>query len=151
MSLLIIDLNLQPLSYNAYYRNSHSGNRIKTGAGLAYDEELEYLLNNYSDELKNFGKSLDPSKNIVSMGIKYYNPGMLLKDKSRLSKTAGDLDNIIKVLQDKLFKLICEDDSIVRRLKDIYDVPSDEYGIRITLGIEPIPDFCPNDLGSLDS
>jgi len=143
--MMLLKLPLKPLSYNQYYRNTRSGNRVKTGAGLAYDEEIEYILRNYSDELKSFGEICDPSKNIVAMSIRYYNPGMLIKDKSRLSKTAGDLDNIVKVLQDKLFALIGVDDSITRSLK-VLDMPSDSYLVVVELSLEPIPDFCPSGL-----
>lgn len=145
VSYMIIKLPIKALSYNGYYRSTKSGNRVKTGAGLAYDEELEYILRDYSEELEIFGKGCDPSKNIVAMEITYYNPGFMLKDGSRVSKTAGDLDNIVKVLQDKIFKVIRKDDSMVRSLK-VSDMPSDFYLISVNLNIEPIPAFCPSGL-----
>ena len=48
-------LPIKPLSYNQYYKNTRTGKRIKTGAGLAYDEELEILLDSYAGKLRTFG------------------------------------------------------------------------------------------------
>lgn len=137
-----ITLDIKPLSYNQYYRSTRSGKRVKTGAGLAYEEELEYLLSNYSDELLNFGKELDLHKNIVRTEIKIYNPDYFIKDGSRINKNSPDVDNCIKVLQDKLFKVIDKDDVQARDTR-IYDVPSNGWKISIEMFIVSIPDFCP--------
>lgn len=144
MTHLRIDLYLKPLSYNKYYRSTRSGNRVKTGAGLAYDEQLDIVMEEYSNELKAFGCELDLSSNIVIMDIQYFNPEFFIKDGSRISKTAGDLDNMIKILQDKIFRTMEVDDSIVRNLS-IHDVPSNGYKVVIDLLIQPIPDFYPID------
>lgn len=111
-----IRLEIKPLTYNQYYRNTKSGHRIKTGAGLAYDEELGELLKDYAAALSNFGKEIDLSKNIVRLQIQHYNPKFYVKDNSRLSKTAGDTDGIIKILQDKIFNAMGLDDYIVKSL-----------------------------------
>lgn len=139
MSLLITIL-IKPISYNAYYRNSRSGNRIKTGAGLAYDEELELLLSEFREELEEFGHKLDPSKNIATLEISFANPDFFIKDGSRISKTAGDLDNTIKVLQDKIFSFVQVDDYICRDVR-AFDFPSNSWEVYIRLNIKAIPDF----------
>jgi len=111
-----IKLEIKPLTYNQYYRNSKNGRRIKTGAGLAYDEELSVVLEDYAIALSNYGKFLDPSKEIVRLKIAHYNPNFYVKDNSRLSKTAGDTDGPIKVLQDKIFNALGLDDYVVKSL-----------------------------------
>jgi len=135
---LSIKIPIKPISYNAYYRNSRTGKRIKTGKGLAFDEEIELLLLGYSNELVKFGKYIEPSKNIVKFTLKVGNPKFFIKDGSRISQTCGDVDNYIKVLQDKLFKIIGFDDYCVRHL-EVSDFPSIEESTLITLDIRPIP------------
>jgi len=128
----------KPISYNAYYRNSRTGKRIKTGSGLAFDEEIAFKLEDYSVELVKFGENLDPSKYIVKLTMRVVNPEFFLKDRSRISKVAGDVDNYVKVVQDHIFKVVEVDDYIVRHV-----VASDIYGpeasSHVTLERLPIP------------
>lgn len=137
-----IKLNIKPISYNQYYRSTRSGKRVKTGAGLAYEEELTYLLDDYSSELKEFGESLDLHKNIVRTEIKIYNPDYFIQDGSRINKNSPDVDNCIKVLQDKIFDIMGKDDVQARDTR-IYDVPSNEWRVEIDMLIVSIPGFCP--------
>lgn len=132
-----ISLPLKPLSYNAYYRNSRTGKRIKTGKGLAFDEELALVLEDYSDELVLFGRSIDPSINIVKLTMIVGNPDFFIKDGSRISKTCGDIDNYIKVIQDKLFNVIGVDDYTCRHL-EVLDFYSVKESTLIHLEIKPI-------------
>jgi len=118
-----IILPIKPLSYNGYYRNNKSGKRIKTGKGLAFDEELGVLLEDHADALVRFGRTFDPSKDIISLTIRVGNPKFFIKDGSRLSKTSGDVDNYIKVLKDKIFKVMGVDDYADRR-DDVADFHS---------------------------
>lgn len=138
--MLTITLPLMPLSYNAYYRNSKTGKRIKTGKGLAFDEELNYLLEDHADALTQFGRSIDPSKNIVRLTMLVGNPGFFLKDGSRISQTCGDIDNYVKVIQDKLFNVVGVDDYCVRHL-EVVDFYSVEESTTIKLEIKPITIF----------
>ena len=133
-----IFLPLKPLSINQYYRNSRSGNRIKTGKGLAFDEELNILLEEHASALQHFGKKIDPSINIVKLTMRVGNPDYFLKDGSRISKTAGDIDNYLKVIQDKIFNVIGVDDYTCRGL-DIMDFHSIKEGTFIKFEICPIP------------
>lgn len=130
-------LPFKPLSYNAYYRNSRTGKRIKTGKGLAFDEELNIHLKENAIALAQFGKSIDPSSNIVKLTIRVGNPNFFIKDGSRISKTAGDVDNYLKVMQDKIFGFIGVDDYVARHL-DILDIPSVEPFTKIILKTIPI-------------
>lgn len=138
LKTLKLEFDFKPISYNAYQRNTRTGKRIKTGKGLAFDEEIVYRLGNYSTELVAFGKSLDPSKNIVKLTMRVGNPHYFLKDGSRLSKTAGDVDNYIKVFQDHIFKVIGVDDYMVRHV-EISDIYSVEPFTHIILETFPIP------------
>lgn len=138
LDVLSLNLAIKPISYNQYYRNTRTGKRIKTGMGLAFDEEIAYRLADNSKELKSFGESLDPSNSIVRLRIRVVNPDFFLKDGSRISKTAGDVDNWVKVLKDKIFREIGIDDFVVR-WDDIADCPGVEYSINIVLERLPIP------------
>lgn len=135
---LCLTLPIKPISINAYQRNTRTGKRIKTGKGLAFDEEIAYRLKDYSIELKEFGKLLDPSKVIVKLTLRVVNSNYFLKDGSRISKTAGDVDNYIKVLQDKIFREIGTDDYIMRwtDVADCYGIEDSTY---IVLETFPIP------------
>ena len=119
---MIIKLPIKPLSINAYYRNSKFGKRVKTGKGLAFDEEIEVLLEDYATALIEFGKEIDPSKNIVKLTMIIGNTGFFVKDGGRLSKTSGDIDNNVKILQDKIFRKMGVDDYIVRDIR-VLDFP----------------------------
>lgn len=127
-----IELKIKPLTYNQYYRNSKTGRRIKTGAGLAYDEELAEILKEYAIALHDFGKDLDLSKNILRLKISHFNPKFYIKDNSRLNKSSGDTDGIIKVLQDKIFHSLGCDDYIVKSLI-VDQYPGREHRVLINI------------------
>jgi len=117
------------LSYNAYYRNTKSGHKVKTGAGLAYDEELGVFLEDNAAALNHFRKDIDLSNYILELKIHLFNSKYYIKDGSRLNETSGDIDNYVKVLQDKLFKALDLNDARVKRLI-VQEDPSDkDYAI----------------------
>ncbi len=134
---MILKLKIKALSYNQYYRNTRTGKRVKTGAGLAYDEELKELLLENAIALGDFGKSLDLSKNIVKLEIFNFKSRFFTKS-GEISKVAGDWDNPIKVLQDKIFKIMGLDDYVIK-IGHVEDIPSDEDGVIIRLTQVPIP------------
>ena len=134
--MIEILLPIKPISYNAYYRNSRTGKRIKTGKGHAFDEELDLLLRVYEDSLRKFRELLDPSKFIVKMTMQVGNPDYYLKDGSRLSMTGGDVDNYLKVTQDKIFKEIGFDDYICKHI-EVIDYHSLEAQTKINLELRP--------------
>ena len=137
---MIIKLPIKPLSYNAYYRNTKSGHRVKTGAGLAYEEELEMMISGHSNELAQFGESLDLSKYMIKITIYNFKSDFYIKDGSRINLTAGDWDNPIKVLQDKLFKQIGIDDIFIK-WGEVIDLPStDTDGIIVMMEKRPLPE-----------
>lgn len=126
------------LSYNQYYRNSKTGKRIKTGAGLAYDEELELFLQDNAAALGFFRRGIDLSINILEFKIHNFNSNYYIKDGSRLNQKSGDVDNFVKVLQDKLFKAIGIDDYLVKRLL-VEESPSDKDYAIIELNVLKLP------------
>lgn len=140
MEKLKLILHIRPLSYNHYYRNTKHGKRVKTGSGLAYDEMLEVLFEERSKELEDFGKLVDQSRNIISFNLHIANPRFFIKDGSRINKTSGDVDNYIKVLQDKVSKYMGVDDYLFRR-GAYFDFPSDQDLVVISLEILPHPPF----------
>jgi len=131
-------LDIKPLSYNAYYRNTRNGKRVKTGAGLAYDEELELLLEDYALKLVDFAAQLDDTRDYIKLVIIRFNPNFLVKDGSRLNKTSGDVDNIVKVLQDKIFKVAGIDDFFVKDLR-VVEMPALDNRVYINLKRESYP------------
>lgn len=127
-----IRLKIKPLTYNQYYRNTKSGHRIKTGAGLAYDEELQYLLEEFREELEAFGKTFDESTHVIKFRIDHANPKFYVKDGSRLNKKSGDTDGIIKIIQDKIFHMMGLDDYIVKAL-EVYQHPGRDHEITMRI------------------
>lgn len=85
-----------------------------------------------------FGEKYDPSKNIIRLGIEIFNPYFFRKADGFLNPKSGDIDNSVKVLQDKIFKYAGIDDSAVKKLQ-VVDYPSDRAGMIITLTFEPFP------------
>ena len=127
-----IELKIRPLTYNHYYRHSKSGKPVKTGAGLAYEEELDMILEDYAIALSEYGRKFDPLTNILRLSITHFNPKFYIKDNSRLNMKAGDVDGSIKVLQDKVFNLMGIDDYVIKSLRsDQY--PGAEDVVRIEL------------------
>ena len=122
MQSLSIVLKIKPLSINGYYRNSKSGHRIKTGAGLAYDEELALLLRPYAEAMRSFKDSL-PAADVLSVDYTFFNPSYFIKDGSRLNQTSGDVDNPVKVLQDKIFRAMGVDDHRIKSFT-VEEIPS---------------------------
>ena len=145
MKNLRLILKVRPLSYNVYYRNSRTGKRLKTGLGLAYDELLEVEFSGHSKELCELGKSVDQSKDIVSIDLEIANPRFYIKDGSRINQTAGDVDNYVKILQDKIARMMGVDDFLFRQGSQ-RDFPSDMDLIIITLKVIPHPDFLSSEL-----
>ena len=125
------------LSYNGYYRNTKSGHRVKTGAGLAYDEELGLFLEDNADALLDFGRSIDLSTNILKLKIQIFNSNFYIKDGSRLNEASGDIDNYVKILQDKLFKAMGLNDVFVKKLL-VEEYPWDMDLAQISLSSQPI-------------
>jgi hypothetical protein len=140
MEKLKLILPIKPLSYNHYYRNTRTGKRIKTGSGLAYDEMLDRVVTGRSKELLEFGNLVDQSRHIVSFNLEIANPRFYIKDGSRINKTSGDVDNYVKILQDKISRVMGVDDYLFRRGSQ-FDFPSDQDLIIIKLEIIPHPDF----------
>lgn len=114
--MITIDIPFKLLSYNGYYRNTRTGKRVKTGAGLAYDEMLEEVLLENASALEYFGRTICQSKDILEFRLHIYNTKYYIKDKSRLNKKTGDIDNYVKVLQDKVFKYLKLDDYQIKSL-----------------------------------
>lgn len=139
-----IKLFIKPLTYNQYYRNTKSGHRVKTGAGLAYDEELDVIMEDYAEALALFGRELDLSNSILRFSLDHYNENFYLQDNSRLSMTAGDVDGPIKVIQDKVFKLMGQDDYLVKSLRsDQYPANKDYIEINLAILDLSAPEYLP--------
>lgn len=124
MNSLSIILKIKPLSINGYYRNSKSGHRVKTGAGLAYDEELALLLRPYEKAMAAFKNSL-PEGDVLSVDYTFFASNYFVKDGSRINKASGDVDNPVKVLQDKIFRAMDVDDHRIKSFT-VEQIPSSD-------------------------
>lgn len=137
MSTIKFNLNFRPLTYNQYYRSTKSGKRVKTGAGLAYDELLGEIFEDYSSELLEFGRKIDPAKHYVKLSLLHFNSKFYIKDKSRLNQKSGDNDGSIKILQDKIFTLMKFDDYIIKH-HTLMQLPGDIDKVMLEISIEDI-------------
>jgi Holliday junction resolvase RusA-like endonuclease len=100
-------LNAKPMSVNEAYVNNYRGGSAKSGAYIRYQYDIEMQLNALFTESPNIGERIP-----LKIDYDFYFP-IYKKDTTILSKTAGDVTNCIKAIEDILAKYFNFNDSQV--------------------------------------
>lgn len=115
---LEFDIQLKPIGLNnSYFLSSRGKNkpvmRIKTDATRLFERKFDARMNQYQKELDEFNSFYNDHSHYIVVDYLFYIP-VLTKDGKKINQRSGDVDGLIKVAQDCLFKrLKCDDSAIV--------------------------------------
>lgn len=135
-------LNVKPISVNQCDVSLFGGRRVKSHAYHKFKKEADIELSKVVG-LKELGKCFDRKKHSISMDYIFTMPEKLLMTKDEMiSKRSGDIDNLIKPINDLIFKeLSIEnktiDDSAVLDLK-AKKVCGEEFSIYFLIRFEKL-------------
>lgn len=83
--------------------------KYKPASSKAWDKEIEFQLLNYSQEFIEFFRNYDEKRHYISAEYRFYFP--FITKQFTIAKRAGDIDNMIKPVQDIIFNKLKIDDS----------------------------------------
>jgi len=134
--------NIEPVSVN----HSHGfgkGFRYKLPKTKKFEIELNRELSNFKDELNDFCTSFNWFNHVVHCSYFIYIPEKIfftkIKKQKKVSRKSKDLDNMLKVMQDNIFKFIGIDDTFITRLEaEKIPTKKEEWSIVVQLSIRPL-------------
>lgn len=130
--MLTLLLDIRPKSVNSSMAVVN-GRMIKTAAHRHKKREMELLLLPFRDELIGFSDKFKASRKRISMEIYFYDSQYWTKKKEMNQKTV-DTSNIIKSIEDSVFKAMGLNDSFNRKIM-AESIPSDKDKVIITLSL----------------
>lgn len=130
--MLTILLEMRPKSVNSSMAVVN-GRMIKTASHRQNKREMELLLLPFQDELIGFSDKFKASRKRISMEIFFYDSQYWTKKKEMNQKTV-DTSNIIKSIEDSVFKAMGLSDSFNRKIM-AESIPSDKDKVIITLSL----------------
>ena len=130
---------IKPLTLNHYQKISARGKfvqKYKPKASKDFDEAVLAQLLEQQGKIDLFNLGFDPKEHYLSADYRFYFP-IFTKAKT-LSKTAGDVDNFIKPVQDLIFSQLtnCDDSAIVST--SAIKVNSEKLGIFVTYDVKSL-------------
>ena len=128
-------LDLSPVSLNSstFVWNNR---RIKTKQAIAFENDFNELMKPYAHSLGLLADSFIDTEHSFSLDYTFYLKTFFTK-KGNISAKSKDVDNLVKVVNDRLFKLIGIDDSTMIDLT-AKKRPADKDCICITIEMIPI-------------
>lgn len=143
MKLDLILSDIKPISLNNSQKISTVGRfakKYKTDAAKVFESRVNNILRKYKTDINKFNNYYDENKYYIVADYRFYMP-IMVKNNSRISKTSGDLSNIIKNLEDIIFKQLIADDSQVAALT-VTKIHSKEIRAEITLTLKDLKHIC---------
>lgn len=124
MTSVSFQIPIKPISLNTSHRIVRRGKRmmrIKTEATVLFEEEFSYHLSNYETLKSHIIDNYDPHIYSIQVEAFFYLNELeyftkVKNGKKTISKRSMDLDNMIKVGFDQIFKWLGIDDSQVTRI-----------------------------------
>lgn len=130
-------IGVKPLSLNSAYKTDFkTRRRCKSQGYYRLESKVNYELRKFKNELAKFNNYFDREKHYINAEYRFYMPIITKKDK-RVSETSGDVSNIIKVIEDLVFKQLLADDSHIINLH-ASKIHSDKARIEIILQIKDL-------------
>ena len=142
MRLEIEITNVKPRSLNQYTKIVSRGkftSKYKPKETQEFESKVNSALNAYKAKFTKLNNYHKPSEHYFCVDYIFYMP-VLVKKKDRISKTSMDTDNLIKPVQDLIFKRLNADDSEVISVSAT-KVHSDNYSIRATIRVCNLKDI----------
>lgn len=132
---LILD-NIKPINLNNCYTISSIGGKIRRFPSKEYkqfESSVNIQLRKYKNEINKFNKEFNQEKHYLVCEYKFYMP-VMTKD-NRVSQRSGDCSNLVKAIEDIIFKnLLCDDSHITELL--ISKIHSNEIRTEMNLFIK---------------
>lgn len=110
------------------------GRMIKTASHRQNKREMELLLRPFQSELAGFADKFRASKKRISMEIYFYDSQYWTKNMKKMNENTVDTSNIIKSIEDSVFKAMGLNDSFNRKIM-AESIPSDKDKVIITLSL----------------
>jgi Holliday junction resolvase RusA-like endonuclease len=112
----------------------YNGRMIKTKKHRQSKKEIEILLRNFQDELFGFSEKFNASNKRICMEIYFYDSMYWTKNKKKMNEKTVDTSNIIKSIEDSVFKAMGLNDSFNRKII-AESIPSDKDKVIINLSL----------------
>lgn len=115
--LVTITLDSPPLSVNNSQRSGRNGMRYKIKQAVDWEREINHQLKKHSDALLDFASSFDEFRHEINFDCYFYlNEKKYFtteKGRKRVSKRVGDTFNMVKHLEDVVFRFMGINDAFV--------------------------------------
>lgn len=123
---------LKPISTNRLH-GVFKGRKIKSREGRDFEIVCNNLLAAFFDQAKLFIENFDETRHAIRVEYKFFFPYHELVTKNgTLMKRRNDVDNMVKVFQDQVFKFMNIDDALVTEIRAT-KIPSYAHWTEITL------------------
>jgi len=129
--------DIKPINLNNSQKITTIGKfarKYKTDESKVFESNINNQLRKFKNEINKFNKYYDKSNCYINADYRFYMP-ILLKDKSRVSKRSGDLSNLVKNLEDTIFKHLHADDGEVVNL-NVTKIESKAIRIEVDLELK---------------
>ena len=138
MSLSIELKGLKPISLNNCYTMTMKNGKPRRFPSAQY-KKFESLVNlelrKFKRDLSKFNLFFDLEKNYIIAEYRFYMP--IIKKAGGMNQKSGDLSNLVKALEDILFKSLFADDSHVASLS-VYKIHSETTRTEISFKVGDI-------------
>ena len=133
MKLNISLLNIEPLPLNQVYATDFkTKRRFKSKKYTQFTSAVNGQLRNYKSQINKFNNKYSELDHYLVATYRFYYP-ILVKSGNRISKTSKDTSNLVKTIEDVLFKQLIPDDS---QVININSTKIHSQDIRIEIEIE---------------
>ena len=95
-----------------YSTDFRTKRRFKSKKYTQFESAVSNQLRKFKSDINKFNNYFDENNHCLTVSYRFYYPILTKKDK-RVSKTSGDTSNLIKPIEDVLFKQLIADDSHV--------------------------------------
>lgn len=149
MNQIAFQIPLKPISLNLSHRIVKFGKRlvkIKTDETRQFEEEFSYYLSQYDSLKKEITLNYDPRKHSIELEAFFYlnDKDYFTKPKKgfkTINKRSMDLDNMLKVSNDQIFKWIGIDDSQITKITTQKIPTNDEATMIFRISLIPFPEL----------
>lgn len=149
MNQISFQIPLRPISLNKSHRIVKFGKRparIKTEEAKLFEEEFSYYLSQYEDLKPHLLSTYDERKHSIELEAFFYlnEDEYFTKPKKgfkTINKRCMDLDNMLKVANDQIFKWIGIDDSQLTKLHSQKIPTNDQATMVFRISLIPIPEL----------
>lgn len=141
MNLSITLKNIEPMSLNHYSKITTRGrfaSKYKPAKSKEFDDAVIEQLDLYQRSIFEFNSMYKPDSHYLLAEYRFYYP--IFTSKGLISQKSKDVDNIIKPIQDLIFKYISPDDSQIVSVSST-KIHSDDIKIIATYQIRNLHDI----------